>query len=52
MLAKVRGVSEPLSENDYPLGSDMVGDILRGPEGYERMEFELFNRLAMHVDLT
>lgn len=52
VLANVRGVGEPLFENDYPPGPDMVGDILRGPKGSERMEFELLNRLAMHVDLA
>lgn len=40
------------SENDYPPGYDMFGDILEGPKGSERVEFELFNRLAMQADLA
>jgi hypothetical protein len=35
----------------FPLGSDIVGEILRGPKPAERMEFELFGRLAAQVDI-
>lgn len=35
-------------ENDFPAGSDMMGEILEGPKVAERMEFELFSRLALH----
>ena len=40
----------PVFEHDYPPGSDIVGDILSGPMAAERMEFELFNRLAAQVE--
>ncbi|KAF1811697.1 hypothetical protein P152DRAFT_507894 [Eremomyces bilateralis CBS 781.70] len=46
VLANMRGAGEPRFEHDFPPGSDMVGDILHGPKAAERMEFELFNRLA------
>ncbi|KAF1808661.1 hypothetical protein P152DRAFT_462221 [Eremomyces bilateralis CBS 781.70] len=46
VLANMRGAGEPQFEHDFPPGSDMVGDILNGPKAAERMEFELFNRLA------
>ena len=42
----MKGAGEPIFEYDFPPGSDMVGDILRGPRPAERMEFELFGRLA------
>jgi hypothetical protein len=46
VLANMKGAGEPIFEYDFPPGSDMVGDILRGPRPAERMEFELFGRLA------
>lgn len=46
VFANIRGAGEHIFEHDFPLGSDMVGDILRGPKAGERMEFELFSRLA------
>jgi hypothetical protein len=46
VLANMRGAGEPRFEHDFPPGSDIVGDILNGPKSAERMEFELFNRLA------
>lgn len=49
VFANVRGAGEPMFEHDFPQGSDMVGDILRGPKAGERMEFELFNRLAAPI---
>ncbi|KAK9352079.1 HNH endonuclease-domain-containing protein [Lipomyces doorenjongii] len=45
VLANIRGVGEPIFEFDFPPGTDMVGDILRGPKSGERMEAELFTRL-------
>ena len=42
----MRGAGEPVFENDFPQGSDMVGEILSSPKAIERMEFELFSRLA------
>ncbi|KAI4133790.1 MAG: hypothetical protein LQ347_002063 [Umbilicaria vellea] len=50
VLANMRGAGEPRFEHDFPPGSDIVGDILDGPKSAERMEFELFNRLAAQVD--
>jgi hypothetical protein len=51
VLGNMRGAGEPSFEHDFPPGSDIVGDILRGPRVAERMEFELFNRLACQVDI-
>ena len=51
VLANMRGAGEPRFEHDFPPGSDIVGDILNGPKSAERMEFELFNRLAAQVDV-
>jgi hypothetical protein len=48
----MKGAGEPVFEHDFPLGSDMIGSILKGPKAAERMEFELFNRLAVQFDLT
>jgi hypothetical protein len=47
----MRGAGEPVFEHDFPPGSDIVGDILRGPRSAERMEFELFGRLAAQVEI-
>ncbi len=46
-----RGTGEPLFEDDFPPGSDMMGEILAGPKAAQRMEFELFDQLAHHIDL-
>ena len=51
VLANMRGAGEPRFEHDFPPGSDLVGNILDGPKSAERMEFELFNRLAAQVDV-
>jgi hypothetical protein len=45
----MRGVGEPVFEHDFPPGSDIVGGILLGPKPAERMEFELFGRLGVHM---
>ncbi|KAJ8102414.1 hypothetical protein POJ06DRAFT_279864 [Lipomyces tetrasporus] len=45
VLANMRGLGEPIFETDFPSGSDMVGEILSGPEAVKRMEAELFSRL-------
>jgi hypothetical protein len=42
----MKGAGEPIFEHDFQPGSDIVSDILRGPRSAERMEFELFGRLA------
>ncbi|KAK3352641.1 hypothetical protein B0T25DRAFT_590485 [Lasiosphaeria hispida] len=36
---------------DDPRCSDIMGDIRGGPKAAERMEFELFGRLAHHMDI-
>jgi hypothetical protein len=52
VLINMRGAGEPIFEHDFPPGSDMIGSILRGPKAAERMEFELFNRIATQFDLV
>jgi hypothetical protein len=52
VLANIRGVGEPIFEHDFPPGSDIVGDILSGPKAAERMEHELFSRLAAQVEIV
>ena len=44
MLVNVKGMGEPCFENDFPPGSDIMGGIMSGLKGGERMEFELFSR--------
>jgi len=48
VFANMREAGEPVFECDFPPGSDMVGEIMSGPRAAERMEFELFGRLAAH----
>ncbi|KAK9368502.1 HNH endonuclease-domain-containing protein [Lipomyces kononenkoae] len=45
VLANMRGAGEPYFEMDFPPGTDMVGEILSGPQPAERMETEFFLRL-------
>ncbi|KAK9358503.1 HNH endonuclease-domain-containing protein [Lipomyces starkeyi] len=45
VLANMRGDGEPIFEFDFPPGSNMVGEIMSGPEAAKRMEAELFSRL-------
>lgn len=52
VLANMRGAGEPLYEHDFPPGSDMMGEIMAGPKAAERMEFELFDRLARHMEIV
>ena len=51
VLTNMKGAGEPVFEHDFPPGSDMIGHILRSPRAAERMEFELFGRLAAHVEI-
>jgi hypothetical protein len=51
VLANMRGAGEPVFEHDFPSGSDVMGEILRGPKAAERMEFELFDRLGAQMEL-
>ncbi|KAL2054126.1 hypothetical protein ABVK25_005665 [Lepraria finkii] len=48
VLTNMRGAGEPSFEIDFPPGSDMLSEIREGPKAAERMEFELFSRLALH----
>ena len=47
VLANMKGAGEPVFECDFPPGSDMMGEIMSGPMAAERMEFELFSRMAV-----
>lgn len=51
VFVNMKGAGEPMFEHDFPPGSDMMGQILRGPKAAERMEFELFNRLGAQIEL-
>ncbi|KAK9240835.1 HNH endonuclease-domain-containing protein [Lipomyces kononenkoae] len=44
-LANMKGTGEPIFETDFPPGTDMMGEILGGPDPTKRMEAELFSRL-------
>lgn len=41
----MRGAGEATFENDFPPGSDVMGEMSNGPGAAKRMEFELFGRL-------
>jgi hypothetical protein len=43
----VKGEGEPVFERDFPPGSDVMGEIISRPKAAERMEFEIFSRLAV-----
>ncbi|KAK9349703.1 HNH endonuclease-domain-containing protein [Lipomyces doorenjongii] len=45
VFANMRGAGEPIFETDFPPGSDMMGEIIGGPEAAKRMETELFLRM-------
>lgn len=45
ILANMRGVGEPIFEHDFPPGTDMMDEILAGPNGKQRFEFEMAARL-------
>lgn len=48
----MRGAGEPVHEQDFPPGSDIMGAIRAGPKAAERMEFELFDRLAHYTEIV
>lgn len=52
VLTNMKGAGAPTFEYDLPPGSDIVGDILKGPKTAKRMKFEVFSRLATQFDLT
>ncbi|KAI9781116.1 MAG: hypothetical protein M1816_002474 [Peltula sp. TS41687] len=41
VLFNVKGAGERIWEFDFPPGTDMIGEIMSGPDGPERMELEL-----------
>ncbi|KKZ61970.1 hypothetical protein EMCG_03527 [[Emmonsia] crescens] len=45
VLANMRGAGAPIFEDDFPPGTDQMGEILQGPMARQRMEFEMANRL-------
>ncbi|PUU78925.1 hypothetical protein B9Z19DRAFT_1083032, partial [Tuber borchii] len=46
VLADMRGQGAPVFECDFPSNSDILDDIMSSSKVGERMEFELFTRLA------
>ena len=51
VFVNMKGAGGPLFEDDFPPGSDIMGQVLRGPKAAERMEFELFTRLGAQMEL-
>ncbi|KAJ5899924.1 hypothetical protein N7495_004668 [Penicillium taxi] len=49
LLKNLKGTAEPIWEFDFPDGTDMIGEILAGPEPAERMEAELLAYLYEYV---
>ncbi|KAF4761454.1 hypothetical protein HAV15_007750 [Penicillium sp. str.  len=45
VLANMKGAGEPIFKHDFPPGTDMINEIMRGPLPAQRMELELFSRL-------
>ena len=48
----MKGFGGPVFDHDFPPGSDMLGAIRDGPNAAERMEMELFDRLADHNSIV
>ena len=47
----MKAAGELIFKHDFPPGSDIAGEILRGPKAAEWMEFELFSSLAAQVHI-
>jgi len=45
VLENMRGAEEPVFEHDFPPGTDIVGEICKGPYAKERQELEVAARL-------
>lgn len=45
VLANVKGAGAPIYEHDFPRGTDMVKEVLEGPNGQGRLEMEIASRL-------
>ena len=52
MLTNMKGAGEPTFEHDFPPGCDIMREIRNGPKAVERMEFEIFGRLATHIEIV
>ena len=52
VLTNMSGAGEPVFEHDFPPGSDMMEEIMKGPKPAERMEFELFSRFASDMEFN
>lgn len=46
VLTNMRAAGEPVWETDFTFGSDSISTIADGPNPKQRMEHELFSRLA------
>jgi hypothetical protein len=46
VFVDMRGAGESAFECDFPPGSGIMDEIMSGPKAGERMEFEMFSRLA------
>ena len=46
-----KGAGEPRFEHDLPPDSDMMAAIRKSPRAAERIEFALFDRIALHIDM-
>lgn len=49
VFANMRGAGEPIFEEDFPPGSDIIGEIMQGPYSQERLEMEFHSRLQHMV---
>ena len=47
VLANIRGLGEPIFEHDFPVGSNMMGEIMKEPHAEERLELEFVRRLRV-----
>ncbi|MCJ1325266.1 hypothetical protein MMC10_001928 [Thelotrema lepadinum] len=52
VLTNMKGVGEPVFEHQFDSGANIMGDIRNGPKAAERMEFEIFSRLAVHTEVV
>lgn len=47
VLANMRGLGEPIFEHDFPVGSNIMEEIMEQPYAEERLELEFSRRLCM-----
>ena len=48
----MKGTGEPTFEHEFPPGSDIIGDSIKGSKAAGRMEFETSSRLAVHTEIV